>query len=53
MAHPELYKYTEDEAKLELTAAFQELNEDFKGYENYVTLLKANQWVYLYPRING
>ena len=53
IAHPELYHYSEEENKLELTAAFAELNEDFKGFENYLGLLNDKSWVFLYPRING
>lgn len=53
IAHPELYHYSEDENKLELTAAFAELDEEFKGFENYLELLNDKSWVFLYPRING
>lgn len=50
-----LYEYKEDEAKPELTAAMPELEaaNEFKGIENFKTLLKYNSWVYMYPRING
>lgn len=51
--NPSLYKYGEDETALELTAAFAELNEEFRGYENVDELLNLRQWGYLYPRING
>lgn len=53
MENPELYKYGEDETQLELTAAFAEPNEEFRGYENVADLLNIYQWGYLYPRING
>lgn len=37
IAHKELFKYTdENEVKLELSAAFSDLNEEFKGFENYM-----------------
>ena len=52
-ADPTLYKYGEDETQLELTAAFAEPNEEFRGYENVDDLLNIRQWGYLYPRING
>ncbi|CAL5976758.1 Radial_spokehead-like protein [Hexamita inflata] len=51
--NPHLFKYAEDENKLELTTAFAEAAEEFKGFENYLTLLSERQWVYLFPRING
>lgn len=50
---PSLYRYGEDETALELTAAFAEPNEEFRGFENVDDLLNVRQWGYLYPRING
>ena len=51
--HKDLFSYGEDETKLELTAAFSELAEEFKGFENYITLLNKENWAFLFPRING
>lgn len=35
IANKQLWSYSEDENKLELQAAFAELNEEFKGFENF------------------
>ena len=53
LALPDIWRYSEDEERLELEAAFAELNEEFRGYEAAETLLSAREWQYLLPRISG